>query len=175
MKLTWLELLTRRLQPPRRQGRRREDKGGLCICWLSEKSTTTSKHLTENSDLMESARPSQCEHSCWWPYTQCAHMTGSHGQMFGSCFNLTLKTLMRSSTSDSEGHGVNSDKAVTGHPACSASSSAILGPLLITTLNFFSRLDKPIINKTIIRHRHVLLKRVPLVKWGEWRRLLHSC
>ncbi len=51
---------------PERTGRRRRSGGGgLCVTWLSEKSSAAcfdARHFTGKSDLMEAARPHQCQH-----------------------------------------------------------------------------------------------------------------
>lgn len=58
---------------PERTGRRRSGEGGLCVTWLSEKSSAScfdARPFTEKSDLMKAARPHQCQRSWWRPSAQ---------------------------------------------------------------------------------------------------------
>ena len=79
-------------------------------------------HFTGKSDLMEAARPHQCQlvvrALCSAVlYMKALAMTGPDGQMFASCFNCTVKrNTVSSSTSGSKRQAVQREEAVTGHP-----------------------------------------------------------
>lgn len=70
------------------------------LTWLSEKSSVgcfDARHFTGKSDLMEAARPHQCQCSCRGPstppmlYIKALAMTGPDGQMFAGVLTAQSK------------------------------------------------------------------------------------
>lgn len=113
---------------------------------------------------MEAARPHQCQalHSNVL-HIKALAMTGADGQMFASCFNCTVKKRNQYQPPPLALNDSPRGKGECWRPPQRAAPSPFFyfRPLKIAPLNF-RRVDKPIINVTIIRHGHVLLKRALL-------------